>query len=517
MNKHFLHIISIIILLISFQQELEAQKINPNGYNKFTYPDGTLSSEGNMKNGKPVGYWKSYYPSGKLKTEGNRKNEKLDSVWRFYDRQGHLTEVIDYKNNIKSGYYKKYKLINDSDYVNNVLISKELYINGEKNGKSYYYDDRARLSKTIEFEKNYKNGYEKHFDTTGNIILILKYSYNNIINSEKLNRKDKFGKKQGVWKTFYGNDKIKTYANYKDDILNGYYREYNPYGELIKSEYYIEGKLQILTEDEKPENKIKIVKELYPNGKIKNKGTFIKNKPVGIHKTFNEKGKVIASKTYSDDGKIIGEGIVDKKDKKQGEWKFLYDNGKIRSSGKFVNGKKEGKWLFYFPSGKTEQKGVYKNGKYSGIWIWYYENGNLRRTGKFKKGKEEGFFYELSEEGDTLSRGNYIYGMKSGEWKYSVNDFIETGKYVSGKKEGVWKQYYSDNKLKFEGNYIEGFPDGKHKHYYPDGKIKLIAEYAVGNKTGKWKKYDKEGNLETLTEYKANKKYKIDGQKIKNN
>ena len=69
-----------------------AQEINPNGYNKFTYPDGSVSSEGYMKNGKPVAYWKTYYPDGKLKTEGNRKNEKLDSVWRFYGIKGNLTK-----------------------------------------------------------------------------------------------------------------------------------------------------------------------------------------------------------------------------------------------------------------------------------------------------------------------------------------------------------------------------------------------------------------------------------------
>lgn len=516
MNKYISYILTIFLFLFVFEFNLSAQKINPNGFNTFKYPDGTVSSEGNMKNGKPVGYWKSYYPDGILKTEGNRKNEKLDSVWRFYDRKGNLTEIIDYKANIKSGYHKKYKFINDSDYVSNVLISKELYVDDQKNGKSYYYDNRGRLEKTIEFEKNYKNGFEKHFDTTGNLILIIKYSFNNITNSEKLNRKDKFGRKQGIWKTFYGNEKIKTYANFRNDTLNGYYREYNIYGVITKSEYYINGKKQILSEDEKPENKYIIKKDYFSDGKIKSKGIYVDEKPVGIHKSYNKKGEITASKTYSDKGIKIGEGIVDKKDKKQGEWKFLYPDGKIRSSGKFVNGKKEGKWVFFFKSGKIEQKGIYKNGKYSGIWIWYYENGNIRRTGKFIKGKEIGFFYELSEEGDTLSKGDYVYGLKSGEWKYSVNDLIQTGKYVTGKKEGIWKEYYSDDKLKFEGAYVEGYPDGKHKHYYFDGKLKLVAFYSVGNKVGKWKEYDKEGNLKTLTEYKANKKYKIDGQKIKN-
>jgi len=514
--KNLSKISFLLIVFFAFSTILKAQKINPNGYNKFYYPSGTLSSEGYMKNGKPVGYWKSYYPDGTIKSEGNRKNEKLDSVWRFYDRAGHLTEIIDYKNNIKSGYHKKYTFVDDSIRQANVLISKELYVNGEKNGKSYFYDNNSRLRKTIQFDKNYKHGYEKQFDTLGNVNLIIKYSYNNITNSEKLNRKDKFGKKQGIWKTFYGNEKLKTYANYKDDKLNGYYREYNIYGELTKSEYYINDELTILKEDEDPKSKKQVKKEFFANGKIKKSGAFVENIPVGIHKIYNEDGVIINSILYTDKGVKRGEGIVNKNGKREGDWKFVYPNGKIKSKGKYVNGRKVGKWKYFFNSGKTEQKGDFKNGRPIGLWFWYYENGNIRRTGKFNKGKEEGFFYELTEEGDTLSQGNYIYGLKSGVWKYEVNNLIETGKYVSGKKEGLWQQTYSDGKLRFKGSFLEGYPDGKHKFYYPNGRLREVKVFSAGNKTGKWKKYDKEGNLETLTEYRANKKYKIDGQKIKN-
>lgn len=514
--KNLYKISFFIIFIFLFSIFLKAQKIKPNGYNKFTYPSGKISSEGYMKNAKPVGYWKSYYPNGILKTEGNRKNEKLDSVWRFYNRQGHLTQIIDYKNNIKSGYCKKFKFINDSIQQKNVLISKELYVNGEKNGKSYYYDDKGRLKKTIQFEKNYKHGFEKQYDTLGNINLIIKYSYNNIINSEKLNRRDKFGKKQGIWKTFYGNEKLKTYANYKDDKLNGYYREYNIYGELIKSEYYINGKLEKLNENNNIQNKKQVKKEYFANGKLKYSGAYIDTIPVGIHKIYNKEGKIINSILYTNKGIKRGEGIVNKKGKREGNWKYLYADGKIKSKGKYKNGKKEGKWQFFFNSGNIEQKGAFKNGKPTGVWIWYYENKNKRRVCSFMNGHEIEFSYELSEEGDTLSSGVYINGLKTGKWKYSVNNNIEIGKYVGGKKEGIWKHYYPNGKLKFEGSFLEGYPDGKHKYYFSNGRIRRIENYAAGNKVGKWKKYDEEGNLDTIIEYKANRKYKIDGIKIKN-
>ena len=47
-------------------KNLYSQSINPNGYNYFYYPNGKISSEGNMIEGKADGYWKNYYEDGKI-------------------------------------------------------------------------------------------------------------------------------------------------------------------------------------------------------------------------------------------------------------------------------------------------------------------------------------------------------------------------------------------------------------------------------------------------------------------
>ena len=65
-------------------------------YHIFKYPNGTVSSEGNMRDGKPDGYWKSYYVTGVLKSEGKRRNFLLDSIWVFYTQTGDTLEKIDY-------------------------------------------------------------------------------------------------------------------------------------------------------------------------------------------------------------------------------------------------------------------------------------------------------------------------------------------------------------------------------------------------------------------------------------
>ncbi|RLC26119.1 MAG: hypothetical protein DRH21_02995, partial [Deltaproteobacteria bacterium] len=77
-------IILLLIFLFSFLGLTAQNVVDPNGYNKFYYENGQLSSEGTMRDGEPDGYWKTYYENGVVKSEGDRKDFKLDSIWTFY-------------------------------------------------------------------------------------------------------------------------------------------------------------------------------------------------------------------------------------------------------------------------------------------------------------------------------------------------------------------------------------------------------------------------------------------------
>ena len=93
---YFLNIILILEGLSTFNNRCFSQNDGKNGYTKFTYPNGKISSEGMMVNGKPDGYWKTYYVTGVKKSEGNRKNFLLDSIWLFYNELSDTTEKISY-------------------------------------------------------------------------------------------------------------------------------------------------------------------------------------------------------------------------------------------------------------------------------------------------------------------------------------------------------------------------------------------------------------------------------------
>src|SRR5688572_1918865 len=122
---------SLALLLPAFTGLL-AQVTNPNGYNKFYYDNGKLSSEGLMKNGKPDGYWKNYYKNGNVKIEGNRKNFQLDSTWKFYDEKGRLTKTINYREGKKNGKTTVLDTLQKK-------VTVENYANDVKEGPAFTY------------------------------------------------------------------------------------------------------------------------------------------------------------------------------------------------------------------------------------------------------------------------------------------------------------------------------------------------------------------------------------------
>jgi antitoxin component YwqK of YwqJK toxin-antitoxin module len=116
------------------------------GFTKYTYPSGRLSSEGFIKNGKPDGYWKTYYESGILKSEGNRKDAQLDSLWKFYNDEGKLTLTYEYKEGKKQGMKTVYEV--ETGHI----ISEEPFVADIRQGKAYYRKINVRY-KEVPFAK----------------------------------------------------------------------------------------------------------------------------------------------------------------------------------------------------------------------------------------------------------------------------------------------------------------------------------------------------------------------------
>jgi uncharacterized protein len=502
-------VLSVFILIYKIGYSQDNNKLQ-DGYHVFKYPNGTVSSEGTIKDGRPEGFWKSYYVTGVKKSEGKRSNFMLDSIWTFFDQSGDTTEKINYLIGKKNGWYYRYK----RDPAAGVYIwSKELYAGDRKEGLSYIYFPDGRVQQTIAYSEGKKEGLSKEYDKEGIIITLLEYNNDFLISREKINRTDSKGLKQGAWMEFYPNGGIKSEKSYKDDLLHGYYKEYDNRGKLVLTMLYENGSIVKSDVEDAPD--IEIVTKHDQDGKLIYSGPYRNKIPVGIHREYGKDGKVTNAFIYNDNGLLLSEGIVDDAGNRNGKWKDLYSNGKVEAEGQFTDNRRSGNWKFYNEAGKTEQTGSYNNGRPDGLWTWYYDNGPVLREEEYFQGRRDGAFAEYSQAGDVITKGQYSDGEKNGEWSYKSGNYSEQGKYILGLKDGPWKAYYPDGKLRFKGSYIQGNPEGQHYYYYEDGKLKEEQYYQSGIRQKTWKKYDEEGRIVLTISYKNDVEVSINGVRIK--
>ena len=162
----FIYFLFCLFAVISF--DLNAQEIK-DGFTKYTYPSGRISSEGFIKNGKPDGYWKTYYESGIIKSEGNRKEAQLDSLWKFYNEDGKLTLSYEYKEGKKQGIKTVY------DVETGHIISEEPFVSDIRQGTAFYRKENIRF-KEVPFDKGKENGIGKEYLKDGLIQSITLYN-----------------------------------------------------------------------------------------------------------------------------------------------------------------------------------------------------------------------------------------------------------------------------------------------------------------------------------------------------
>jgi len=500
---------TIVIILTAVCVYSQAGNNIQDGYQIFRYPNGTISSEGIFKNGKPEGFWRSFYVTGVKKSEGRYTNFQLDSIWLFYDQAGDTIEKINYLFGKRNGYSFKYK---KDPFKGIYVYSKELFAGDKREGTAFFYFPEGKIQQTLSYSNGKKEGLSKEFDPNGNVITLLEYNNDFLISRERINRTDNKGLKQGVWKEFYPNGSVKSEKSYRDNMLHGYYKEYDTRGILTMTMLYENGAVVKSEVEDQPD--IEIENRYDQNNKLVYSGPFRNKIPVGVHREYNADGKVINSYVYNDNGLLLSQGIVDEAGRYNGKWKDLYADGKTQADGQYTDSRRTGLWKFYTTNGKLEQTGAYNNGRPDGLWTWYYGDGTVLREEEYFQGQRDGIFTEYSPSGEIIAKGQYTDGEKNGEWKYKSGDNTEEGKYIVGLRDGLWKSYYPDGKLRFRGNYIQGNPDGQITYFYENGRPKEEQYYRAGIRQKTWKKYDEEGIIVLSITYKDDVETSINGVKI---
>jgi uncharacterized protein len=512
--KRQLFLIGIYYFACNYCVAQKQQETDSNSYHRFFYENGKIASEGTMREGRPDGYWKTYSLNGKIKSEGNRRNYELDSLWKFYDENGKITTEINYLNGKKNGLKRSWD-------ATGFISTDETFVSDIKQGITWNYfppevktKELGKIKSKTVFDKGKENGMAFEYDTNGNTITVLEYNYGVLKRQEFVNRTNKQGQKQGPWKDFYEDGKVKAERTFVNGKKSGYEKTFSSTGSLANIEKYEGDSLQ----KEAPEltTKLEVRNEYYEDGSVKKTGTYLYDLPEGIHKEYSREGVITAAKIYKE-GNLLGEGLIDEAGNQHGLWTEYHSSGQVKGKGNYTNAIRTGEWVFYFPNGKIEQKGKYDTrGRPEGLWQWYYDNGTLLREENYQNGRREGLLTEWSDSGKVMTKGEYIDGLKEGKWVYEIQEYREEGSYKNDQKDGVWKSYFVDNnQLRFVGKFVEGIPDDKHTFYFHDGKLSEEGKYIMGNKDGKWEYFNPDGTILLTITFKNNREVKYDGVKVK--
>ena len=223
----------------------------------------------NTKDGLPKKYIENIIPKEKINISNDnhikntikyKQKNKLDILSEIYTPSGDLvvkTEIKLKKEILFNEIEKLVQEIKDNEAINQSdILNNKFSKNFEENVKSfisYSYYDGGSLSSKTEYDFDKKNITMLTY-SEGKILSesIAKYEgsiqdenmdidfYENLTKTFIKMKVKKIENGQEI-RTFYPSGKLKSVGVYKDNILNGKYKEYNEDGSLKKETFYKDG------------------------------------------------------------------------------------------------------------------------------------------------------------------------------------------------------------------------------------------------------------------------------------
>lgn len=167
-------------------------------------------------------------------------------------------------------------------------------------------------------------------------------------------------------------------------------------------------------------------KAYHPNGKLRYKGQFKDGIPYGDFYLYLNNGdlKTILSyrneqeafgKHFYGNGDILAQGKYVER-KKDSLWVTYGGNNIKLEEGTYNLGEKNGHWITYFPDGTVAERKNYKDDIEEGKYEIFYSNSQLKQEAKFEKGMLEGNTVFYDREGLKILEGTYYRNMRDGDW-----------------------------------------------------------------------------------------------------
>jgi antitoxin component YwqK of YwqJK toxin-antitoxin module len=186
-------------------------------------------------------------------------------------------------------------------------------------------------------------------------------------------------------------------------------------------------------------------------------------------KSYELNGKKLNLKYWFDnDFNLDALGNVNALNKRIGDWIFFNSSGSVDMIGSYdENGNREGSFTSFdmkgdtintflyknakadgpytlFNDGKVKEKGIYVNDLLEGIVTFYYMNGSLKTKDTFKNDKRNGAGVEYYYNGKVKFEYTYLNNELEGNFKeYNIyGELVMECNYLKGKYNGIYKEYY---------------------------------------------------------------------------
>ena len=154
-----------------------------------------------------------------------------------------------------------------------MLLSEELFSNDLKEGESRYYHPTGAVQKVVPFVAGKEEGRGFEYAEDGRLVSLLTYSGGMLRRRETINKLDANGWRQGPWKEFYANGKVRWEGTFVDDKRQGIFKEYDSKGSLKEMVKYDQDLVDV---GSRAAMTLTIKNTYHTNGKVASTGSYSK-------------------------------------------------------------------------------------------------------------------------------------------------------------------------------------------------------------------------------------------------
>lgn len=304
---------------------------------------------------KKHGVWKTFYPNDKIKSEEKYFHGNLSGSLKKYNEKGGIKSVEKFDKGEKKSIKKEIKISNsinaDGFSIKGVIKNKikhglfKVYDQNNKLFKQEFYNNDTLAFSGIVDTLNNKNGLWIYYYSNGEIKRKGSYLNNKKTGNWEFYYKNKnleqkgsylYGNPQGKWTWLYENKQIRREEEYLRGKINGQVHEYDSLGNIITKGNYING--------------IKEGPWEYIYNDFQENGVFADGMKTGEWKALYSNGTKLFNGEYLNDIPINNHT-------------YYFPNGKVKEIGSYLRGEKEGEWKKYNETGVVTITTFYKNGE----------------------------------------------------------------------------------------------------------------------------------------------------------